>query len=178
VAGKDAGVPSRRPTGSTDRSSPADEFSRVRGALTGDELPHLSRLEDLVAIVVDSSAEVYVRWSRGPSCDIGSTSCDDLTGVELPGLSVNPLAVEQWWGDRPVELWVARRLYDYRHLREVRGPDVRPWVLEGREVARGPDNEPLVICDRPLAWLDADVVEHATRLVDEQRGHWGPLRRG
>ncbi|WP_370643856.1 DUF6098 family protein [Amycolatopsis sp. DSM 110486] len=27
---------------------------------------------------------------------------------------------------------------------------MRPWVLRGTEVARGPDNEPLVRCDEPL----------------------------
>ena len=34
----------------------------------------------------------------------------------LPGLSASPLAVEPWWGDRPLGLWIARRLYDYSHL--------------------------------------------------------------
>lgn len=36
---------------------------------------------------------------------------------------------------------------------------MRPWVLllRGTELARGPDNEPLVRCDEPLAWV-ADTV--------------------
>ena len=44
-----------------------------------------------------------------------------LTGVPLPGLSANPLAVEQCWGDRPARPGIARRRYDYRHLRCRRG---------------------------------------------------------
>jgi hypothetical protein len=72
---------------------------------------------------------------------------------------------------------VARRLYDYRHLRRRRGPDVRPWVLRGVEVARGPDNEPLVRCLEPVAWLAEEVVGEAERLVDEQPSDWGPLDR-
>lgn len=141
-----------------------------------DGLPSLETLDGLVGFI-QGRTDVFVRWSAGPAADRDTTSYDELTGVELPGLSANPLAVEQWWGERSLRLWVARRLYDYRHLRETRGPQVRPWILEGEEVGRGPDNEPLVVCHRPLAWLDLDVVAEATRLVDEQAGAWGPLRR-
>ena len=35
----------------------------------------------------------------------------------------------------------------------------------------------LVECDRPIAWLNEDVVTEALRLVDEQTEDWGPLRR-
>jgi hypothetical protein len=93
-----------------------------------------------------------VRWSRGPETDLtaaggtGQSSQDALTGVLMPGLSANPLRAEAWWGDRSLELWVARRLFDYRHLRELRGPGVRAWILAGEEQGRGPDNEPLVRC--------------------------------
>lgn len=140
------------------------------------DLPTLHRLDELVELARNAS-DLYVRWSRGPQLDEGASSRDELTGVAMPGLSANPLRVEDWWEDRPLRLWLARRLYDYRHLRELRGPDVRPWVLRGREVARGPDNEPLVACEQPLAWLDPQLVDEATRLVDEQTGEWGPLRR-
>lgn len=140
------------------------------------DLPTLHRLDELVELARNAS-DLYVRWSRGPQLDEGASSRDELTGVAMPGLSANPLRVEDWWEDRPLRLWLARRLYDYRHLRELRGPDVRPWVLRGREVARGPDNEPLVACEQPLAWLDQQLVDEATRLVDEQTGEWGPLRR-
>jgi hypothetical protein len=63
-------------------------------------------------------------------------SVDELTGVRPRGLSANPLRVESWWTDRPLRLWVARHLHDYRHLREGKGREVRPWVLRGSEVGR------------------------------------------
>jgi hypothetical protein len=77
---------------------------------------------------------LFVRWSRGPEPDLGAVSSrDDLTGVRLPGLSASSLVVEDWWGDRPVRVWVARRLYDYSHLPHVMDSCTRPWVLAGSE---------------------------------------------
>jgi hypothetical protein len=120
---------------------------------------------------------LYVRWSRGPDADAAGTSSDELTGEPMPGLSASPLAVEPWWGDRSPRLWIARRLYDYSHLKHEKGPGVRPWILEGRELGRGPDNEPLVSCDRPVAWIASRVLGEAVQEVEEQNERWGPLRR-
>ncbi|WP_086662924.1 DUF6098 family protein [Lentzea kentuckyensis] len=139
------------------------------------ELPTITKLADLVGHLGD---DVYVRWSKGPAADAAATSRDSLTGVELPGLSASPLRIEPWWGDRSRELWVARRLFDYRHLRDLRGPDVRAWVLRGAEVGRGPDNEPLVRCLEPLAWVADEALRECTDLVDAQHSdEWGPLDR-
>ncbi|GAA4658566.1 DUF6098 family protein [Amycolatopsis dongchuanensis] len=142
----------------------------------------LDQLVDLFQ--AESGQDLYVRWSKGPEADMSSggpgpqASRDALTGMALPGLSASPLKVEPWWDDRPLRLWLARRIYDYRHLRELRGPGVRPWVFQGTEIARGPDNEPLVVCDRPLAWLTDDVLHEAQELVDEQGSReWGPMDR-
>jgi hypothetical protein len=134
-------------------------------------------LDELVALVEECPA-LYIRWSRGPEADANRTSRDDLTGAPLPGLCANPLAVEEWWGARPLRLWVARRVHDYHHLREERGPGVRAWVLEGEELGRGPDNEPLVDCRRPVAWVADEVVVEATRVVEDAADtDWGPLQR-
>jgi hypothetical protein len=134
-------------------------------------------LDELVELVQQRPA-LYIRWSRGPDADGGRTSRDDLTGVPLPGLCANPLAVEDWWGERSLRLWVARRVYDYHHLRQERGPGVRAWVLEGEEVGRGPDNEPLVDCAEPVAYVDDAVVDEATRIVEAASDEdWGPLKR-
>jgi hypothetical protein len=139
------------------------------------ELPTITKLAELVSHLGDN---VYVRWSKGPDDDAASTSRDSLTGVELPGLSASPLRVEPWWEDRSRELWVARRLFDYRHLRDLRGPDVRAWVLRGAEVGRGPDNEPLVRCLEPLAWVADEALRECSDLVDAQHSEeWGPLDR-
>ncbi|WP_434438992.1 DUF6098 family protein [Lentzea sp. E54] len=139
------------------------------------ELPTITSIAELVGFVGD---DVYVRWSKGPDADAASTSRDSLTGVELPGLSASPLRIEPWWEDRSRELWVARRLFDYRHLRDLRGPDVRAWVLRGAEVGRGPDNEPLVRCDQPLAWVADSALEECEEMVDAQHSReWGTLDR-
>lgn len=142
--------------------------------------PRMTELRDLddLASLVHRSDHLYIRWSRGPGPDLERTSSTDtLTGVELPGLSANTLDVEPWWAGRSVRLWVARRLYDYCHLRHDQGPQVRPWVLRGREIGRGPDNEPLVTDVRPLAWVGSRVIAKAQAEVARQRGPWGPMRR-
>ncbi len=144
---------------------------------TPDELPVLRTLDELTDLVGQHD-RLYVRWSRGPETDLKSVSSrDDLTGVPMPGLSANSLGVEPWWGDRPVRVWVARRLYDYSHLPREKGPGVRPWALRGKETGRGPDNEPLVRDVQPVGWIDARVIEEAAAEVARQEGVWGPLRR-
>ena len=146
------------------------------------DLPTVSTLDEIAHLVREVGDDLYVRWSRGPDADLdgesGATSRDGLTGIELPGVSANSLRVEDWWGGRPLDLWVARRLYDYRHLRDLRGPGVRAWILRGRECSRGPDNEPLVQDVRPVAWVDDAALEECERLVQDQHSpEWGPLDR-
>ncbi|MFI8189155.1 DUF6098 family protein [Streptomyces sp. NPDC085946] len=142
-----------------------------------DDLPVVRTLAELTDLV-EGSEGLYVRWSRGPAIDLPDvSSMDDLTGVRMPGLSANPLGLEPWWEDRPVRLWVARRLHDYAHLPHEKGPGVRPWVLTGKEAARGPDNEPLVTDVRPKCWIDDQVIEEAQEEVARQEHPWGPLRR-
>ena len=145
-------------------------------------LPTISTLDDLARLVEQDGDDLYVRWSLGPDTDLDgstpATSRDALTGIELPGMSANSLRVERWWGERPLRLWVARRLYDYRHLRDLRGPGVRAWILHGSECSRGPDNEPLVLDVVPVAWVDDAALEECVRLVEDQDSpEWGPLDR-
>jgi hypothetical protein len=142
-------------------------------------LPNLTSLDELVHLCETDERELFVRWSRGPAVDLrsGQSSRDGLTGVEMPGLSANPLRVESWWTGS-VRLWLARRLHDYRHLPDLRGADVRPWVLAGKEIDRGPDNEPLVECDEPLAWIGRRAIDEAERVVNgAHSAEWGPLDR-
>jgi Family of unknown function (DUF6098) len=146
------------------------------------DLPTVSTLDEIADLLRDVRDDLYVRWSLGPHTDLdgesAATSRDALTGIELPGMSANSLRVEDWWGGRPLDLWVARRLYDYRHLRDLRGPGVRAWILRGRECSRGPDNEPLVQDVHPVAWVDDAALEECVRLVEEQHSpEWGPLDR-
>ena len=141
-----------------------------------DDLREIESLDEL-ADLVESRDDLFLRWSRGPGVDSEEASRDELTGRPMPGLSANPLAVEAWWEGGSLRMWVARRLYDYRHLREKRGPGVRPWVLQGEERGRGPDNEPLVTCTEAIAWIADSVVDEAVELVERERDDWGPLRR-
>jgi hypothetical protein len=152
-------------------------------------MPALASLDELAELVEatgpPAGRDLYVRWSQGPAADLGDgtaeqSSRDGLTGVLMPGLSANPLRVEPWWGDRPLRLWLARRLHDYRHLRDLRGPGVRAWVLTGQVCGRGPDNEPLVICRKPLAWVEEPALAECERVLAEHGAQdWGPLdRRG
>lgn len=150
--------------------------------MTSNDLPvcgSLSELVDLVTRGDQGGEDVFVRWSRGPAFDLapGHTSTDELTGVPMPGLSASPLKIEWWWQSRSPRVWIARRSYDYSHLRREKGPDVRPWVLTAREVARGPDNEPLVAGVGPLAWVEEHIIAEACEEMARQRGDWGPMRR-
>ncbi|WP_020661196.1 DUF6098 family protein [Amycolatopsis benzoatilytica] len=143
-------------------------------------LPVLGCLDGLVsAFRRAGEQDLYVRWSRGPGVDLrsGEQSRDGLTGIALPGLSANSLARQPWWRDRPLRLWLARRLHDYEHLRERGGPGVRAWLLRGREIARGPDNEPLVVDAQPLAWIADEVMLEARRLVRRETADWGSMDR-
>lgn len=140
----------------------------------------IKSLEQLAELVTgwDGEHELYVRWTKDVDRDAhAETSRDELTGLELPGLSVNSLRVEPWWGDRSSRTWVARRLYDYRHLPETRGPDTRPWVVTGEEIGRGPDNEPLICECEPVAAVALGVIEEAQDVVLELGDGWGSLRR-
>lgn len=152
-------------------------MSKDRGEDVTDsvDMGAVSTLDDLAALVEDRQ-DLYVRWSMGPDDDRSGRSRDELTGVELPGLSASALAVEPWWGQRPLRLWVARRLYDYRHLAQRR-PGALPWVLVGDERGRGPDNEPLVECVEPVAWVSEGVVSEASTLVNGVDEEWGTLAR-
>jgi hypothetical protein len=137
-------------------------------------------LDELADLVTgwDDERPLYVRWTSDVERDAQTgRSVDELTGIDLPGLSVNSLTVEPWWGDRALPTWLARRLYDYRHLQEVRGPATRPWVVAGVETGRGPDNEPLVAEFAPVAEIDLQVIVDAAEEVDRFAGNWGSLRR-
>jgi hypothetical protein len=142
------------------------------------DLPVLQDLDALVLLVGSAGPgeTFYVRWSLGPLADAGSVSRDSLTGVPLPGLSANPLAVEPWWADRSLRLWLARKLHDYGHLRAA---GTHPWVLDGVECGRGPDNEPLVAVRRAIAEIGDEALREAEDLIGRQAApRWGSLDRG
>lgn len=129
-----------------------------------DELPVLRTLAELREHV---DAGVFVRYSGGPVSDQVHNSRDYESGLDLPGLSVNPLEPEAWW-TRDVDEWLARQLCNYVHLLQEADDERRAWILRGQVIARGPDNEPLVGTYEPLAWLSEELIDEARRLYEER----------
>jgi uncharacterized protein DUF6098 len=127
------------------------------------ELPTLHRLAELV-VLLDGNLRVYLRYSPGPDADATHPSKDHESGLLMPGVSANPLWPPGWWTRSPRD-WVARRVCQY--LRELH-EGARPWVLTGREIDVGPDNEPLLVDLEPIAWLSADLVREAHQHYQEQ----------
>lgn len=122
-------------------------------------------LESLAAIarLVDEHPTACVRYGADPRTERGRGSLDTESGLELPGLSVNPLGAEAWWS-RPLEHWIARQLCQYRSLGDETDDDRRAWVLTGREVGRGPDCEPLLADVVLLAVVSRSALDDAEEL--------------
>jgi hypothetical protein len=132
--------------------------------VTVEDLPEVGSLEGLVALV-QWRPGLFVRWSRGPEHDSHGRSRDHASGLELPGLAVNPLSPPDWW-TLPLDQWVARQVRTYAHLGD-KTPDHVAWVLAGQIVDRGPDNEPLVVDVEPVARLTPAVLHQAAEAAPE-----------
>lgn len=127
------------------------------------ELPVLQRLDELT-VLIDSGLTIYLRYSTGPAADSSHSSTDHESGLVMPGLSANPLTPPGWWS-LPSADWLARRICQY--LRELT-EGARPWVLTGRVIDFGPDNEPLVDDVRPIAWLSGSLLREAHQRYQER----------
>lgn len=121
-------------------------------------------LHDLERLVKERTP-VYLRYSKGYAADADSQSLDTESGLDLPGLSVNPLTPEPWW-TRPLQDWIARQICQYKHLHEK--GDRHAWVLTGTCVGRGPDCEPLLTDVQPLGRLADELLTEAENLYEER----------
>lgn len=159
-------APAGAPNGEAEApASPTPGPRRGLGeARPADELPEISTLEALVALV-EWRPGLFVRWSTGPDHDASERSRDHASGLDLPGLAVNPLDPPRWW-TLPAEQWVARQIRTYAHLGEE-SPDHVAWVLAGQVVDRGPDNEPLVVGVEPVGRLATSVLQEAADCAPE-----------
>ncbi|MFB6611811.1 DUF6098 family protein [Agromyces sp. NPDC056379] len=128
------------------------------------EMRVLSRLDELEQEL--GGRPLYVRYSEGPEEDRDGASIDTESGVELPGLSVNPLDPEPWW-TRPVQDWLARQLCQYKYLRD-RNTNRRAWLVHGDEVGRGPDCEPLLQPVRFVALLSDELLAESEERYRER----------
>jgi hypothetical protein len=125
------------------------------------------RLKSLRSLAAElGGAPLFVRYSKGPEHDLSRTSIDTESGLELPGLSANPLDPEPWWS-RPTLDWLARQLCQYKHLRD-RNPDRIAWALHGDPAGRGPDCEPLLVDVEFVAELTDDLLAEAEQRYREQ----------
>ncbi|MHA7141913.1 DUF6098 family protein [Arthrobacter sp. Sr33] len=115
----------------------------------------ITTLYDLEEIV-RTEGTVYLRYSEKIETQPGSI--DGESGLQLPGLSVNPLSPEAWW-TRPLKDWLARQICQYKHIGEKHGRHA--WILSGDCVARGPDCEPLIDQVCPLGRLDQHLLDEA-----------------
>jgi Family of unknown function (DUF6098) len=121
------------------------------------EVTTLASLAEPVA----NTPGLYVRWSTGPDTDHDERSTDYATGLELPGLAVNPLTPPTWW-TLPVEVWVARPIRACARLSDDQPAHIA-WT-DRPHAERGPDNEPLLVDVQPIARLRAsDLGEAADR---------------
>jgi len=129
---------------------------------------HIAELTDLVRIL-DLGVPAYLRYSAGPESDAEHPSQDHESGLLMPGVSANSLRPPKWRTLPPID-WVARRICQY--LRELR-EGAHPWILTGKQIDFGPDNEPLLVEIQPIAWLDSSVLaqahEHCRRELDAGR---------
>jgi hypothetical protein len=124
----------------------------------GFELQPLTSIYELEG-VLRRFPELHVRYSEGPVADSRRRSVDAESGLDLPGLSVDPLQPEDWW-HRPVADWIARQLRRYRQSQQ-QNPDRIAWVLTGGVIARGPDCEPLLRNVVPVARLSESLLVEA-----------------
>ena len=130
----------------------------------GRGLRPIESLEDL-AELVRGEPELYLRFSSrsDPECD--GPSVDAESGLEMPGVSANPLTPEPWW-TRPLPDWLARQVCNYVHLKEHEERR-QAWVLRGEVVGRGPDNEPLLGHVEPIALLTDELLYEAKQRYHE-----------
>lgn len=131
-------------------------------------LKTISTLDELVGVVERLSAEghrVFVRYSRGPAADrkSGYASRNHATGRQEAGLSCEQLTPEAWYccNGRTARDWIAMQVRSYGFMLAQGGRGTYAWVLTGREVGRGSDNEPLVADVAPVARLALAVVNEA-----------------
>jgi hypothetical protein len=125
----------------------------------------IGNLSDLAELLA-GGRRIYLRYSAGPEADRDGTSRDYESGLPLPGLAALDLHPPDWW-TRPTTDWLARQICKYGHLAED-DPEQKGWLLTGREVGRGPDNEPLVADPFPLGCLSSSVLAEARERYHER----------
>ncbi len=128
------------------------EQAQTRTADSGDNLPMLSTIEEVLEAAADSGGVVFVRWSAGPAFDMrpGARSRDYLAGGEHSGLSAVPIRSDM------SKAQVAKFLKEYGFLR-MRG-DVQAHLYAGEQVGTDSDGYPSIRPTRHIGALSDDLV--------------------
>lgn len=138
----------------------------------------LLSVADGVDLLQEAGPPLYLRWSADIALDADlPTGLDDLTGIEMPGLAALPLAVEPWWQDRPLELWLARKFGGRRPPVDLDGPAIRPWIVTGTPVGHSPDGETLIASCVLVATVTDAAMTQAASLVESLSHRWAGLGR-
>jgi hypothetical protein len=150
----------------------------IVGETPGADLPVLDELDAIVELTIHHEP-LFVRYSEGPDRDREGPSTDYECGLVLPGLSAIVLTPPDWW-TRPRRDWVARRLSRYADLM-VAPRQPRPWLLGGRVIGQGTDDEPLVAAATPVAWVGRRALAQAVQLYEQRfvvgrDARWLPAR--
>jgi hypothetical protein len=143
-------------------SRPAGYDAGVNGEAGDDLIDSWEQIGELLR----REEPLYVRHSKGYDVDASSCSMDGESGLELPGLSANPMNPEAWWS-RPWQDWIARQICQYRHLSQD-DAEAQTWLLTGRVVGRGPDCEPLLTDVRPMGRLGDKLISEAEERYDAE----------
>jgi hypothetical protein len=115
--------------------------------------------------------QVVFRFSRGTSPDVTDELPTITNLAELVGLSGDDVFVR--WSKGPAEDAASASCDS---LTGVELPDLSAGPRRGG--GPGPDNEPLVRCLEPLAWVAETALTECSELVDAQHSEeWGPLDR-
>src|SRR3990167_4272724 len=115
----------------------------------------LAELEQTVSALSEGDRQVFVRYSKSPVADCRrGVSHNYAVGRDEGGLSCESLACPAWWpvNGRTRRGHLAMQVRSYAYLLGQGLGGTRAWVLTGREVGRGGDNEPLVADAAPIAW--------------------------
>ena len=115
-----------------------------------------------LAKVLAAHDTLFVRISNGPVADRKmGTSRNHQTGGRERGLSVNQ----------------SDYLTEYCFLLAGQ-PRAYPWLLTGREICRGSDNEPIVVDWQPVARIDRALFDALIEARYEQALDEGAQREG
>jgi hypothetical protein len=158
-----------------DRLVPAD----VRSKAWQGDITSIDQLADIISDRLENRQGVFIRYASDIAGDIKrGTSKNYANGETLPGISVNNLWDESRIRGLKDRGYIAQQVADYSFLMQQGVKGTRPWVLSGRIVGRGSDNEPLVGSGaRVIGRLTPDTLDKLKAIANERHALDDAVRR-